>query len=225
MTPASLHTSVAGFAEVGLRVDDLEEMAAFYQKAFGLVRWREYPGYVFLAVSRWSPEDEAASGIGTAEDEGGEAPPRRASDAGAGPGDPESGEGFEIDPEATPPPVLALIDRSRRPWGWANARQAPGPAGLSTLDHVTFRIPLEAYEDERAWLEELGLEVVTGEFRWMRTRALFVRDPEGNPVQLVAHDPSLVPWEETEAGERPSEAPGESPPAGRSAPGAPRGRE
>ena len=224
MTPASLHTSVAGFAEVGLRVDDLEEMAAFYQKAFGLVRWREYPGYVFLAVSRWSPEDEAAARLGVAEDEGGEAPSRRPADVEAGEPGADDGEGFQIDPGSTPPPVLALIDRARRPWGWANARQTPGPAGLSTLDHVTFRIPLEAYEDERAWLEELDLEVVTGEFRWMRTRALFVRDPEGNPVQLVAHDPSLVPWEETETGERPSEAGDGTPPGGSAPDGAPADR-
>lgn len=206
MTPSSssLGTSVTGFAEVGLRVDDLEAMARFYQKAFGLVRWREYPGYVFLAVRRWSPEDEAASGLGMAEGEEGRAPTRRPAGIGgdAPPGEEAEG-GLEVDPGTTPPPVLALIDREARPWPWASARAAPGPAGLSSLDHVTFRIPLEAYEDERSWLEELGLEVVTAEFRWMRTRALFVRDPEGNVVQLVAHDPSLVPYEETEAGERP----------------------
>lgn len=214
MTPSSLHTSVAGFAEVGLRVDDLEAMAAFYQKAFGLVRWRSYPGYVFLAVSRWSPEDEAVAGLGMAEDEEGEAPPRRPAGIGSDGGGDGGEGGFEVDPASTPPPVLALIDRARRPWGWANARQAPGPSGLSTLDHVTFRIPLEAYDDERAWLEELGLEVMTGEFRWMRTRTLFVRDPEGNPVQLVAHDPSLVPWEETEAGERPAAGTADGAPPG-----------
>lgn len=213
MTPSSsLGTSVTGFAEVGLRVDDLETMARFYQKAFGLVRWREYPGYVFLAVRRWSPEDEAASGLGVAEDEGAAAPPKRPAGIGAeadgdagGRADQAGGEaGIDIDPEAAPPPVLALVDRAERPWGWAKARGGPGPAGLSTLDHVTFRIPRSAYEEEREWLEGLGLEVVTAQFRWMRTRALFVRDPEGNVVELVCHDPSLVPYEETEAGERPS---------------------
>lgn len=215
MTPSSsLGTSVAGFAEVGLRVEDLETMARFYQKAFGLVRWREYPGYVFLAVRRWSPEDEAASGLGVAEDEAATAPPKRpagiGSDGRSGDRPPAEAEEAEedvdlaIDPETVPPPVLALIDRDERPWPWANARGAPGPAGLSTLDHVTFRIPLAAYEDERRWLEGLGLEVTTAQFRWMRTRALFVRDPEGNVVELVCHDPSLVPYEETEAGERPS---------------------
>lgn len=218
MTP-SLHTSVTGFAEVGLRVDDLEAMADFYQKAFGLVRWREYPGYVFLAVSRWSPEDEARSGLGVADGEGVGAPPGRAGGIGRGDGGPAgaSGDedpGFVVDPETTPPPVLALVDRDVRPWPWANAWKSPGPAGLSTLDHVTFRIPLEAYEEEREWLEELGLEVVTAQFRWMRTRALFVRDPEGNAVQLVAHDPSLVPYEETPEGELPSEAEDEIPPGG-----------
>lgn len=190
---SSLHTSVTGFAEVGLRVDDLEAMADFYQKAFGLVRWREYPGYVFLAVSRWSPEDEARSGLGIADGEGAAAPAKRAE------------EGFDVDADRTPPPMLALIDRNARPWPWANAWKQPGPAGLSTLDHVTFRIPLEAYEEELDWLEGLGLEVVTAQFRWMRSRALFVRDPEGNVVQLVAHDPSLVPYAETDEGERPPE--------------------
>ncbi len=209
MSSSSLGTSVTGFAEVGLRVDDLESMARFYQKAFGLVRWREYPGYVFLAVRRWSPEDEAASGLGVADDESGAAPPRRPAGIGGdgrSEGDPGGGDDeadLSIDPEAAPPPVLALIARAERPWPWANARGGPGPAGLSTLDHVTFRIPLSAYREEKEWLEGLGLEVVTAQFRWMRSRALFVRDPEGNVVELVCHDPSLVPWEETEAGERP----------------------
>ena len=50
---------------------------------------------------------------------------------------------------------------------------------------------------ERTRLQERGLELVervwrqvgSGEYAWLRARSLFFDDPEGNTIELIAHDP------------------------------------
>ena len=80
--------------------------------------------------------------------------------------------------------VLGLFDRRARDL-------VPPRADASTLDHFAFEIPLSAYEAERARLEGLGLSVWTRAFPDLQWRALFVRDPEGNTVELVCYDASV----------------------------------
>ena len=64
---------------------------------------------------------------------------------------------------------------------------------LTTLDHLAFEIPLEQYDTERTRLQALNLELVervwSGEYAWLRARSLFFDDPEGNTIELIAHDP------------------------------------
>ena len=81
--------------------------------------------------------------------------------------------------------VLALFDRSQATPGLVVS------AERSTIDHIAFAIDLDDYDDEKARLEELGLEVETAEHAWVGWRSLYVRDPEGNLVELVCYDGSL----------------------------------
>jgi catechol-2,3-dioxygenase len=64
---------------------------------------------------------------------------------------------------------------------------------LTTLDHLAFEIPLEHYDAEKAHLQAMNLELVervwTGDYAWLRARSLFFDDPEGNTLELIAHDP------------------------------------
>ena len=73
-------------------------------------------------------------------------------------------------------------------------RKAELDIALTTLDHFAFEIPLEEFETERARLEEMGLlervRVWEGLGPFLRARSLFFYDPEGNTVELIAHDPS-----------------------------------
>ncbi|HAA75082.1 TPA: hypothetical protein DCE37_08190 [Candidatus Latescibacteria bacterium] len=60
-----------------------------------------------------------------------------------------------------------------------------------SVDHIAFTIDLDSYESEKARLEGLGLEVSTSEHGWVQWRSIYVRDPEGNLVELVCFDPSI----------------------------------
>jgi catechol-2,3-dioxygenase len=81
--------------------------------------------------------------------------------------------------------VLALFDRSQSP-GYEGAN-----AITSTIDHIAFEIPLADFEGERKRLERLGFQVETAEHAWVHWRSLYVSDPEGNQVELVAYDSSV----------------------------------
>ena len=133
---------VMHIAEVGLRVKDLERMAAFYQEVLGLEIVRAYPKHTFLK---------------------------------AGELDSPLGRGGH-------PQLLVLFDR-----------EVLVDINLTTLDHLAFEIPLELYDTERSCLQALNLELVervwSGEYAWLRARSLFFDDPEGNTIELIAHDP------------------------------------
>jgi catechol 2,3-dioxygenase len=80
--------------------------------------------------------------------------------------------------------ILALFDR--------RSRDPVAPqAAASTLDHVAFEIPSDAYASERARLEQLGLAVRTRAFPDLHWRGLFFHDPEGNTVEFVCYDDSV----------------------------------
>ena len=81
--------------------------------------------------------------------------------------------------------ILALFDRSSQ----------SGYTGLSaaqtTVDHFAFTVAREDFASERARLEDLGCKLEFADHDWVHWRSLYVRDPEGNNVELVCHDPSV----------------------------------
>ncbi|MBI3661213.1 VOC family protein [Candidatus Acetothermia bacterium] len=82
--------------------------------------------------------------------------------------------------------IVALFDR----------KEQTGYQGLSaaqtTVDHFAFTIALSDYEAEKRRLEALGLKVSVAEHAWVQWRSLYVRDPEGNEVELVCYDPTAA---------------------------------
>jgi catechol 2,3-dioxygenase len=83
------------------------------------------------------------------------------------------------------PQLLVLFDR-----------QVQIDIALTTLDHIAFEIPLEHFQAERERLQQLGLEVSEriwrGEYAWLGARSLFLDDPDGNNVELIACDPNAL---------------------------------
>ena len=79
------------------------------------------------------------------------------------------------------PQLLVLFDREVRV-----------DINLTTLDHLAFEIPLEQYDVQRTRLQAMNVELVervwSGEYAWLQARSLFFDDPEGNTIELIAHD-------------------------------------
>ena len=84
--------------------------------------------------------------------------------------------------------IIAIFDR--------NAAARPGPipetgAG-SSLHHIALSLPFEEQEAVMRWYDSLGQPYRIEDFGWVGWRGIFTEDPEGNTVELVAYDPSLL---------------------------------
>ena len=116
--------------------------------------------------------------------------------------------GLEPDPEGEPTIAFLTIRETETPLGrnghpelfvlidyrrhvFAKARFDGHDPRTSTLNHLAFEIPFESYEAERRRLEDLGLKPQPTVFESMSARALFFKDPEGNTLELICHDPAL----------------------------------
>ena len=88
------------------------------------------------------------------------------------------------------PQLLALIDPVRH--GPAEQRFDEIERRRSTLNHIAFEIDLADYGPQKQRFAELGLNPSTEEFAFLGARALFFEDPEGNLLELLCHDASLV---------------------------------
>ena len=86
--------------------------------------------------------------------------------------------------------VLALFARDAgRPEVHPQSVEAPVTGARSSLHHIALSVDFEAQEAARVWFEENGMEAHFQEFDWIGWRGVFVQDPEGNTVELVARDP------------------------------------
>jgi catechol 2,3-dioxygenase len=70
------------------------------------------------------------------------------------------------------------------------AWKTPDPSA-PTLHHFALEIPLSEYESTLKALTGAGLTPNTQEHRWIGWRSIYITDPDGNVVELVAVDPSI----------------------------------
>lgn len=61
----------------------------------------------------------------------------------------------------------------------------------TSLHHFALEIDKADFDAELERLRSLGVEVTTFEHRWCRWRSLYVRDPEGNILELVCYDAAM----------------------------------
>lgn len=89
--------------------------------------------------------------------------------------------------------VLALFDKATdpRPGLHATGHDAPETGARSSLHHIALSLPFEEQEAAMRWYETHGIAYRVEHFGWVGWRGIFVQDPEGNTVELVAHHPSL----------------------------------
>jgi len=83
--------------------------------------------------------------------------------------------------------VLALFDDP-------DAQVACGSAGpvRSSLHHLALSLPHLEQKAAQAWLDRQQISYRVEEFPWIGWRGLFLADPDGNTVELVAYDVSLL---------------------------------
>ncbi len=86
------------------------------------------------------------------------------------------------------PQFLVLIDYQRH--YFARQRLVGHDVSRSTLNHLAFEIPPGSYEAHKSRLEKLNLAPVESSFPNLEAQALFIKDPEGNVLELICNHPS-----------------------------------
>ena len=64
--------------------------------------------------------------------------------------------------------------------------QEPEAGGDSSLHHLALTVKAEDLAPALSWFKAQGLEPTTAEHRWVGWDSVYVKDPEGNTVELVA---------------------------------------
>ncbi len=85
------------------------------------------------------------------------------------------------------PPMLVLIDYRRHVY--AKGRTEAVAARHSTLNHLAFEVAPQDFAAHERNLRAAGLELTPSAFPALKASALFFRDPEGNVIELITHDP------------------------------------
>lgn len=86
--------------------------------------------------------------------------------------------------------VLALFDHHLgRPGIHQASQTAPATGAGSSLHHLALGVDFEAQDAAVDWYRQQGLDPRVETFDWIGWRGVFVTDPEGNTVELVARDP------------------------------------
>jgi catechol 2,3-dioxygenase-like lactoylglutathione lyase family enzyme len=83
--------------------------------------------------------------------------------------------------------VLALFDA-----GAAEVVAGDAESHHSSLHHVALSLPRAEQAAAEAWFATRRIACRISEFRWIGWRGVFVCDPDGNTVELVAYDARLL---------------------------------
>ena len=70
--------------------------------------------------------------------------------------------------------------------------EPPETGARSSLHHLALSVRYEEQDAIMAWLEAQNIPFQTQIFDWVGWRGIFIRDPEGNTVEFVAADASLL---------------------------------
>lgn len=69
----------------------------------------------------------------------------------------------------------------------ADSPAFPEDRGRRTMHHFGIEVASEDFEFERKRLEGLGIEVRFGEHPFLPLRGMYLDDPDGNEVEIIAH--------------------------------------
>lgn len=89
--------------------------------------------------------------------------------------------------------VLALFTRDAgRAAIHPHGIEPPITGAQSSLHHIALTVDYAEQDAVMAWYDAQGLDYSVQHFGWIGWRGVFTRDPEGNTVELVAYDATLL---------------------------------
>lgn len=90
--------------------------------------------------------------------------------------------------------VLALFHHTAAPRPGLHPAGADRPAtgARSSLHHIALSLPFDEQEAVMRWYDKISQPYRVEQFGWIGWRGIFTEDPEGNTVELVAYDPSML---------------------------------
>ena len=90
--------------------------------------------------------------------------------------------------------VLALFHHSAapRPGLHPSGKEKPITGQGSSLHHIALSLPFSEQDAVMRWYDKIGIPYRVEQFGWIGWRGIFTQDPEGNTVELVAYDPSML---------------------------------
>ncbi len=89
--------------------------------------------------------------------------------------------------------VVALFHASAgRPDLHPRGSQAPETGARSSLHHLALTVAYDEQEAIKQWLDDNSIKYKVQIFDWIGWQGIFVTDPDGNTVEFVAADKSLL---------------------------------
>ncbi len=89
--------------------------------------------------------------------------------------------------------VLALFrPDAGRPELHPQGVEPPKTGAGSSLHHLALSLPFSEQDAVMRWYDENSIDYRVQVFDWIGWRGIFTTDPEGNTVELVAYDRSLL---------------------------------
>lgn len=90
--------------------------------------------------------------------------------------------------------VLALFHHTAAPRRGLhpNGANKPATGAASSLHHIALSLPFDEQDAVMRWYDHIGQPYRVEQFGWIGWRGIFTEDPEGNTVELVAYDTSML---------------------------------
>ncbi|MDN3556836.1 VOC family protein [Halomonas maura] len=86
--------------------------------------------------------------------------------------------------------IIGLFHESM-PVAFQDADRGQVSIARTSLHHFALEIDKADYEAELERLKGCGVEVTTATHQWCHWRSIYVKDPEGNIVELVCYDEAV----------------------------------
>lgn len=94
------------------------------------------------------------------------------------------------------PQMLAIFEKAKEFSGPKEMDTEQASSATGTLHHFAFALQREDFDRETRRLQERGLDLQFEQYEVFGWRSIHFHDPDGNSVEFVCHDPTILDAEE-----------------------------